>query len=464
MTTPLTWTGRPAAAAPGAGRRTPGEWPVFSVGPSAPGVLTIADDVPTPTAPMLLRLTVALEVWQEARLELRAGGEPLGTVVLDHSDCFEAIDVPLTAREAALAQAAGVEVSTGASDPLWFFGAGAPPALAPGMRSPGSAHDRTGAMLDRMRDLGSLQQFGWKEGCVLDGMLALHRARPDDGFAEAIDTHLSVFRTAEGGLRYEDPWGRGVEGSFLHGIEAALPFAVLAERDPRDPLLESFVEFALTSQRADGLVIDDDMVSAEGCYTIAYPLAAIARRCRRPELVPLALAQLELRRTRLADGDVVWLRDEPSGRTFRSWTRAWSWYLLGLVRTLEQIDPADRPAALAAEFTRAAAAAMARQLPDGCWRVFLDEPETGTDTSGSAGIAAALAVGHRLGIAPHGALAAARRTHESLLGRLTDDGLLTGATQANKDGERLQRCDYRVTSQMGTGLLAQLHAELLGAR
>jgi len=316
-------------------------------------------------------------------------------------------------------------------------------------------------MLSRMRDLGSLQQFGWKEGCVLDGMLALDRALPERGFADAIVTHLAVFRTGDGGLSYEDPWGRAVQGTFLHGIEAALPFAVLAARDPRDPLLESFVEYALTTQRDDGLVIDDDMVSAEGCYTIAYPLAAIARYCGRPELVPLALAQLELRRTGLADGDVVWLRNEPSGRSFRSWTRAWSWYLLGMARTLEHIDPGDRPETLVAEFTRAAAVAVARQLPDGCWRVFLDEPDTGTDTSGSAGIAAALAVGHRLAIAPHGALAAARLTHEMLLDRLTDDGLLDGATQANKDGERLQRRDYRVVSQMGTGLLAQLHAELL---
>jgi hypothetical protein len=55
---------------------------------------------------------------------------------------------------------------------------------------------------------------------------------------------------------------------------------------------------------------------------------------------------------------------------------------------------------------------------------------------------------------------AAVRALDGVTRNLTADGLLHGAAQSNRGGEALQRSDYRVISQMGMGLLAQLEAEL----
>ena len=90
----------------------------------------------------------------------------------------------------------------------------------------------------------------------------------------------------------------------------------------------------------------------------------------------------------------------------------------------------------------------------------MDEREVRPDSSGSAGIAAALALGAKYGMLPAEARLSAQSTLNALLDHLTDDGFLTGVAQSNRDGERLQRDDYRVIFQMGMGLMGQLMAAL----
>ncbi|MBD2847824.1 glycoside hydrolase family 88 protein [Paenibacillus sp. IB182496] len=178
------------------------------------------------------------------------------------------------------------------------------------------------------------------------------------------------------------------------------------------------------------------------------------------------------RRDRLIDDaghlHLRYMRD--GRRTFQHWARAYAWYMLGLTRALteleqlpEELRPDDRTMAdLRAECVRIAAVAMRHQRGDGLWSCFVDDHTVAPDTSGSAGIAAALAAGARAGLLPVdcGALASAERAFGALLEHLTPDGLLTGVSQSNRGGEALQRGDYRVISQMGMGLLAQLYAAL----
>ena len=102
------------------------------------------------------------------------------------------------------------------------------------------------------------------------------------------------------------------------------------------------------------------------------------------------------------------------------------------------------------------------QLPSGLWSVFVDEPRLRPDTSGTAGIAAALAVGAAHGWLDDGVRAAAVECLAGLTPYLTPDGFLGGASQSNKGGPGLQRSDYRVIYQMGMGLMAQLIAALNG--
>jgi unsaturated rhamnogalacturonyl hydrolase len=92
--------------------------------------------------------------------------------------------------------------------------------------------------------------------------------------------------------------------------------------------------------------------------------------------------------------------------------------------------------------------------------VFLDRPEFTPDTSGSAGIAAALAIGAQQGWLDATAKSAAARTLTGLKPHLTADGMLGGVSQANKSNDDLQRGICRLVYQMGMGLMVQLIAAL----
>ncbi|MDL1916726.1 hypothetical protein FBR00_12310, partial [Anaerolineae bacterium CFX4] len=163
------------------------------------------------------------------------------------------------------------------------------------------------------------------------------------------------------------------------------------------------------------------------------------------------------------------LRILPDGtRTFVNWCRGVAWSLLGLTRTLAVIP--DPPADLIRDVQRLGAWALA-QRSGPLWPTFLGEPNTPVDTSGSAGIAAALALAARHGWLPDTARAAwlpdtaraaASETLDALHSTLTPDGFLGGVAQVNKAGEGLQRDPYRVISQFGMGLMAQLMAALAG--
>lgn len=82
------------------------------------------------------------------------------------------------------------------------------------------------------------------------------------------------------------------------------------------------------------------------------------------------------------------------------------------------------------------------------------------DTGGSAGIAAAFALGAREGWLETEFRQSAEQTLTGLQTWLSPDGFLGGVSQSNKGGEALQRGNYRVIYQMAMGLMAQLIAAL----
>lgn len=439
------------------GTRLPFGWPAFPVTSDADAILAQA-----PRAGRL-RLTVALEVWHRAELAIGSPTrqEPWVCVVVDHSDVLEVLDIPLP--ETAVDSPIRLRLSSG-GEPIWLLAddANMPPEFRPHIISPApdaAREARISTFIDRMRSLASLQQFGWKEGCVLEGLLDLAERRPDGGFAAAAEAHLGQFFDRNGELRYEDPWGRPADGQ-VYGVEGALPFAAIQRLWPAHPSLALLGSYLGSARRSDGAVFDEGMVSAEGAYTIAYPLAVLATARHDQAAVEDALAQLRIRCRELVDGDTVYLRSYQDGhRTYPNWIRAHTWLLLGLTRTL-QLLPRGAAPDLAAELVRIAGLVAVHQQPDGLWRCYLDDPATAVETSGSAGIAAALTRGANAGLLSEGSRSVAERAWSGLLGHLTADGMLAGASQANKDGDRLQRADYRILSQMGMGLLAQLAAAL----
>ena len=104
--------------------------------------------------------------------------------------------------------------------------------------------------------------------------------------------------------------------------------------------------------------------------------------------------------------------------------------------------------------------ALEYQRGDGLWCGFLPEPDVAPDTSGSAGIAAAVFIAARLGAAEPAWILAARRALQGCLDRLSLHGFLTGVSQSNKreGGPAFQRSPHRVSLQFGMGLLGVLLA------
>ena len=176
----------------------------------------------------------------------------------------------------------------------------------------------------------------------------------------------------------------------------------------------------------------------------------------------LALTQVRARQATLFDGREFWrTRDDEGRRSNRNWARGIAWQILGLARTLtvakDRRDIADMIAALQQMATWIVPMQRTGWIVE-C--VCTDEPALTPDTAGSAGIAAALAIGAKHGWLNAKAKTAAAKTLIGLQKHLTPDGLLGGVSQSNKGGEALQRGDYRSIYQMGMGLMAQLEAAL----
>jgi len=171
-----------------------------------------------------------------------------------------------------------------------------------------------------------------------------------------------------------------------------------------------------------------------------------------------------VRQGRLFDGKMFWRTSEPKDGVVQKGNRAWArgiaWQMLGFARTLRELNHRSDLADCIKSFQQLAAWVLPYQRDDGLWSVFVDQPQLTPDTSGSAGIAAALAIGAQQGWLDEDAKVAAAKTLAGLKLHLTQDGFLGGVAQANKGGEGLQRGEYRVIYQMGMGLMAQLIAAL----
>ncbi|MBU3113259.1 glycoside hydrolase family 88 protein [Clostridium lacusfryxellense] len=233
--------------------------------------------------------------------------------------------------------------------------------------------------------------------------------------------------------------------------------AVIAKVFPNHPSLDLAIEYWCSHINNEGSLQDGDMLSAEGSYTVAYPLAVLAKLRNRDDLAKLAIRQLMIAKEKLADGDKLHLRTfSDNTHSFTNWGRAYSWYMLGLVHTIIELDGRYDVNELKKEFVRISDLALSFQQKDGLWCCFVDDVSTLIDNSCSAGIAAAIALGIKNNILPNKYLIFVKSTLEALQTYFTPDGLLTGVAQSNKGGEELQRSGYRVISQMAMGLMALL--------
>ncbi len=321
--------------------------------------------------------------------------------------------------------------------------------------------DKERAMTATMQSAASQQPFGWMEGCVLDGMLAMATCADDaaDWRAAAID-HLERYLGPNGDLAI-DPGG----------IESMLMLGAFTDVWPTRSVTDRLLAHTLSQKRNDG-IIRGGAVTAEGAYTVAYPLMRYAVTRDDPGVGREAIRQLIARVDHLPVADDLYLRSHEDGsRTFKNWSRAYAWYMLGIARTFRLLaatpDTGDwnrLRSSVSVERLRGAwddinDLVIGHRQPAGLWACFTDDPETGVETSGSAGIAAAIGHAGLSGLTDRDdAYRIATSTYHELVEYVTPDGLLTCVAQHNAGGESLQRNGYRVIAQYGLGLLTNLRA------
>jgi hypothetical protein len=246
-------------------------------------------------------------------------------------------------------------------------------------------------------------------------------------------------------------------------LESFAPVAALArlQRHEPSPERKSILE-RLAEQMIAVANTPQDFLTTEGCFTLAFPLAAIANTQEQPTWADLAARLCLERWDFLLRGGSIVQRAYRDGRThMANWARGGAWLLLGTAQTATEL-PAHHPAqaAFAQRFSQVAPTLLNRQRPDGLWNVFTDQPDSGPETSGSAGMAAALAIAVRLGWLDQGVLEACQRCLIGLEAYLETDGCLGGVSQHNPAGERVLQLGYRIRAAWGTGLYAQLVAAL----
>jgi rhamnogalacturonyl hydrolase YesR len=452
-------------AIPPEGKRFPFGWSAFALQPNGElPHLTWDSRMPVETD-CRLRLTVALDDREEKLVEvvLAESGQHIATVDLRYADFLQTFEVVLAETDTRRVRTEGIVLRlTQGTTPLYLFhslNVEMPDLLSPHLLI-GESKDRWTAFQNRLCSLDSLEPFGWHEGCVLDGLTDLAQTFPESNAATAIYQHLGKFLSDTGELVYEDPHS-SIHDGRIYGIECTLPFATIARFYPEHRLLTLATLFWKERIARHGAVADGKTITAEGMYTVAYPMAVLARQRGNESLALAAVHELRMRRERLLVGDDLYLRfNAVTGeRTFRNWSRGVAWYLLGLVRTLIVLEGQPNLSDVQEELERVAQWVVGYQS-EGLWHCYLDDSDTRPETSGSAGIAAALALGVQSGLLDPELRLYAEQTRTALLPYLTPDGLLTGVSQSNKGGEVLQQSRYRVIKKTGMGLVGILLAAL----
>ncbi|MCG8600097.1 MAG: glycoside hydrolase family 88 protein [Verrucomicrobiales bacterium] len=447
------------------GKRLPFGWSAFAV-PQAeatnPPVLKWSH-LPTDRTARL-RFTTAVDLREEIRIDVRLAesGKTIGKLDIRFAPVLEPFELLLNAQQIQEVAGQGISlVMTKGKSPVWFFQVDADQTS----HGPLQAHllfsdqpDSLSEFYHRMASPVSLQPWGWMEGCVMDGLYDLHQSTGESRFNRTLHNHISRFFDEQNQLVYEDPKSRPNDGK-VSDIESTLPHAVLARITPDHPIFEKVIAFWMNHRDEAGCVRDGSTTSAEGSYTIAYPMMVIGTQRNDEALINLAIQQLRLRRERLISEGDCWLRYHSKGpsRSFQNWARGCAWYSLGLVRTLSEYKGDEDVSDLESEVTRFAEWARGYQKDSGLWNCFFHK-DVPPDTSGSAGVAAALAIAVKNDILPDEYLEVSKLTLKGLEKYLTPDGFLTGVAQSNRGGQALQESDYRVISQMGMGLMAQLAA------
>jgi rhamnogalacturonyl hydrolase YesR len=441
------------------------DWVFSEISAKNDGIkLTWNQAIPQKNESARLRITSATDVREELIFEVKTAisGKKIADWDLRFAALLQPFDLPIPAEDlkAVLTEGILLKMVKG-TKPFWFFtgnnsSKNAPKAYLPHLLVYGEKTKKD-AWKDRLMSLESLQTFGWQQGIVWDGLLQLSKHSLQ---AKTVLTRQLALYFAQNNLVYCHLNNVKTIGK-IHTVESILPFAILAKTNPTHPLLKTAVEFCETHANAEGIIADgtgnNRMVKTEECYTVSYPLAVLAKTLNRPDLANLAIKTLQSRVSVLEKGNNIYQRGTEQGELFfENWSRGVAWYLLGLAKTLVHLPESVAKESLKISFQKSVEKVLVYQQPNGLWFNYFHEPKTGLETSGTAGIAAALMYGFQHGLLNENAKNKAIKAQIGLLPYLTPDGYLTGTAQVNKGGDVLQKNGFRVISPYTLGFFAHL--------
>ena len=303
--------------------------------------------------------------------------------------------------------------------------------------------------LQFLSSTASYDYLGWMIGCTTTALALLDVA--------ALEVRLSGVGEGLpliGGTAFQ--LAPADEGNIAQ-LESFAPFAALATLPAasRGQLEQTAPQLLALCQA------ELPQYTSEGCFTIAYPLVCLADRLEQPAWFAAAQVAVlrrwevlvrgsEIAQRGRADGSQVWMEN---------WARGTAWLLLGTALVADKL-PEQQRRVLIKKLVSVIPTLLERQLGNGLWSVFTHRADTGAESSGSAGIAAALAIAAKrkwlTADLEQRALTAAQACAAALDGCVEADGCLGLVSQHNPAAEQALQIGYRMRAAWGTGLYAIL--------
>lgn len=454
-------------------KRIPLGWKAFPIPASytsGEAVLLRFPEIKNLIEPLWFRLTSAIDFREEVTIlaYLPDSGVEIGQFDIRFSHPFQPFQISVDSKFIKDINYEGIALRmTKGEMNTWFFSPDLSEpdnkGLQPHLLS-GTSYQPEKAFRQNLLSMNSFSPFGWLGGCVMDALWEMSQ-KGDKEASQTLKKQLGFFLDSQKGIIFENPMTIPVDGTF-NSIEDFLPFATIVALYPKHVSIQKVLDFLKSKENDKGIIVSGNDITAEACYTVAYPLAAIAVSQNDRQLAQTAISQLQFRTRFLTNNTTIFQRSSLEGhQSYANWGRGVVWYLVGIAKTLavlknSSFNDLKGIKELEKEFVRAIQEVEKWQSTTGVWSSYIDRPETGLDSSATAGIALAYSIGYKLELLNLSYVEKAKKAYQSLLPLLTPDGFLTNVSQINRGGEDLQASSYRVISQFGMGLMAQLQCSL----
>ncbi|CAM4218944.1 glycoside hydrolase family 88/105 protein [Paenibacillus typhae] len=298
------------------------------------------------------------------------------------------------------------------------------------------------------RDFG-MEEWDWPQGVGLYGL-------------QKLDRHFADGRYPA----YAKPWMTRQIGKGLpsRNINTTAPLLSLMELDEVEELSLEWVEWLMnrlprtveqgyqhvtTGADKSEVTLNENEIWIDTLFMAILFTAKMGVKYDKPEWRQTSLHQLLLH--------IKYLYDKKTGLFYHGWhftgrhnfseafwCRGNGWFSLGLPEYLELMRPylEDGVFTYLQQVLQAQAEALLDcQSADGLWHTLLDDPDSYTETSGSAAIAAGILHGVRRGLLPEEHTQPALKAIEAVLDRIDAEGTVLGVSGGTPIGKT--RDDYK---------------------